>query len=220
MRVQQIFQLYLCAFIAVSTARLPVHNSHHEGKDATVSEISNGGVKLILNGIKESFPTLYNKQVEFVVLCLVPEEYPHTWTYKRLVGENLCVYKILDEDSRQYHPDQLAFDELKKTLFPNYSKKFGKHAFDIVFYDMMTPCRTCAERIVNDYRDIPNNVNVGELRIVYTRLYKYENANSLYHDPNGTENLKRVLGMIANFNENAYPRPLGRAIKINQENDL
>lgn len=53
MRVQQIFQLYLCAFIAVSTARLPVHNSHHEGKDATVSEISNGGVKLILNSLSQ-----------------------------------------------------------------------------------------------------------------------------------------------------------------------
>eukprot|EP00731_Ephydatia_muelleri_P030933 Em0022g447a len=158
MRVQQIFQLYLCAFIAVSTARLPVHNSHHEGKDATVSEISNGGVKLILNSLSQHCTK--NKS-NLLCYALFPEEYPHTWTYKRLVGKNLCVYKILGKDSRQYHPDQLAFDELKKTLFPNYSKKFGNHAFDIVFYDMMTPCRTCAERIVNDYRDIPNNVNVG-----------------------------------------------------------
>ena len=216
MRVQQIF--VLCAFIAVSTARFPVLS--REGKDATISAISNNGVKLILNDIKQSFKTLYDKQKEFVVLCLVPEEYPHTWTYTGLRQKNLCVYEVLSEDSRDYHPDQLAFDQLQNSLLPNYIKRFGKHYFDIVFYDMMTPCRTCAERIVNDYRNIPKTTNVGELRIIYTRLYKYGNKNSKYYDPEGTKNLKDVRQMIADYNENAYPRPGGRAIKLNQEADL
>ena len=134
--------------------------------------------------------------------------------------KKICFSEALSKNSLHYHPDQIAFDKLQNSLLPNYIKQFGKHAFDIVFYDMMTPCTTCAKRIVNDYRNIPETTNVGELRIIYTRLYKNGNKNSQYYDPDGTENLKDVRKMIADYNENAYPRPGGRAIKLNQEADL
>eukprot|EP00731_Ephydatia_muelleri_P004398 Em0002g574a len=212
MRVLRI--LVLVAFIAVTTARFFVHNRQ---EDATISDISNSKVKLLVQGIKESFSTLYENGKEFVVLCLVPQN--SDYTYGMLKRMKLCVYQVLDEESLHYHPDQQAFDKLNY-LLQNYAIDFGSVSFDIVFYDMMTPCTTCAQRIINDYRNLQGDTKVGELRIIYTRLYKNNNNKSIYYDPDGTNNLNQVLDMIADYNANAFPRPPGRSIRLTREDTL
>ena len=62
---------------------------------------------------------------------------------------------------------------------------------------------------MNDYRNIPDTANIEELRIVYTRLYTNTDANSPFYDPDGTENLKKVRNIIADFNENADEKGTG-----------
>ena len=209
MNVLQFF--VLCSFVVLGTSRA----FYHQEEEASISAISNDYAKYIVNGIKDRLRNMYNLNLQFAVLCLIPQD-GQTYKFQKLLGENFCHFST---DTSQSHTEEKLLKDQLPGLMTAYKNYFDikKDHFDNLLYSLNTPCGACGKLIVEEFNNIHQDVAVDEFLIIYKQLYQHPHYYPPFNDPTGLKNLQHLEYTIKNFNAH---QSLGRRIVLKSEADL
>ena len=186
-----------------------------DDKELYLSKIDEKDILIIIDGIKAKKDTgpgaLYKENRQFAVLCYVPTG--KGVSYSTLTKKGLCDWSAPNPNNNNDHSEQILLQRAFNVLKQNYYNEYGTLQYNILLYTFNSPCKTCAEMIVNTLSKVHE---VFEFRVAYHQRYIWKNRK--VPDPDGTKVLQESTEIFDEFNRSYVRRRMTPFISLQQYN--